>query len=82
MANVWGDSVDWLTSSENHCHDANLLQLNTSKAHSLLGWRPTYDFDEAVNETIYWYKAYYANQEMMEYTLNQIAEYESRNINV
>ena len=83
MANVWGDSVDWVTSSENHLHEANLLQLNNSKAHTLLGCRPTYDFDEAVNKTINWYKAYYTNnQEMMEYTLNQIAEYESRNINV
>ena len=83
MVNVWGESVDWVTSSEKHLHEANLLQLNSSKAHTLLGWRPTYDFDEAVNKTINWYKTYYTNnQEMMEYTLNQITEYESRNINV
>jgi CDP-glucose 4,6-dehydratase len=82
-ANVWGDSVDWMTSSVKHLHEANHLQLNSSKAHSLLGWQPKLDFDEAVNKTINWYKTYYTNnQEMMEYTLNQIAEYESRNINV
>jgi CDP-glucose 4,6-dehydratase len=79
MANVWGESVDWVTSGEKHLHEANLLQLNSSKAHTLLGWRPKYDFDEAVNKTIYWYKTYYTNkQEMMEYTLNQITEYEGK----
>ena len=83
MANIWADPVDWVASTENHLHEANLLQLNNDKAHLLLGWRPAYDFDEVINKTINWYKTYYTdNQEMMEYTLNQIAEYERRNINV
>jgi len=80
---VWSDPAEWVTTDDNHMHEANLLQLNSEKSNSRLGWKPRLDFDEAVNKTINWYKTYYSNnQEMMEYTLNQIAEYESRNINV
>ena len=80
---VWGDSAEWGTSDSNHMHEANHLQLNSEKANKLLGWKPKLDFTEAVNKTINWYITYYSNnQEMTEYTLNQIAEYESRIIHV
>ena len=79
----WGNSSDWVTSNGNHLHEQKLLQLNSEKANELLDWEPKLDFDEAVNKTIMWYKTYYTNkQEMMEYTLNQIEEYESKSINV
>ena len=75
---VWGDYADWESSNDNHLHEANLLQLNSDKANSRLGWHPTFNFAEAVNNTIYWYKTYYTNkQNIIEYTLNQILEYES-----
>ncbi len=78
---VWGDYADWESSSDKHLHEANLLQLNSDKADSRLGWHPTLNFDEAVNHTINWYRTYYTNkQKIIEYTLNQISEYESRNI--
>jgi CDP-glucose 4,6-dehydratase len=80
---VWGNSAEWGTSSENYLHEANLLQLNSDKANALLGWRPTFNFDEAVNKTISWYKKYYSeNQEIMNFSMGQINDYESRNINV
>jgi CDP-glucose 4,6-dehydratase len=80
---VWGDSAEWATSDNNHLHEANLLQLNSEKANIFLGWQSKLDFEEAVNKTINWYKTYYANnQDMMNFTMDQINEYESRNINV
>jgi len=80
---VWGDSAKWRTSSKKYLHEANLLQLNSSKAQTLLDWHPKFDFTEAVNKTIDWYNKYYFNKpKMMEYTLNQIAEYESKIIYV
>ena len=82
-SNVWGEFAEWESSIDNHLHEANLLQLNSTKANTLLGWQPKLNFDEAVNNTINWYKTYYTNkQQIIKYTLNQITEYESRIINV
>lgn len=58
-------------------HEANLLMLNIEKAEKVLGWTPTYTADEAVKNTIEWYKHFYAKDvDMYEFTMNQIKEYE------
>lgn len=58
-------------------HEANLLMLNIEKAEKVLGWTPTYTADEAVKNTIEWYKHFYAKDvDMYELTMNQIKEYE------
>jgi len=38
-------------------HEAKLLNLSSDKAFHLLGWKPTWDFEKAVKETVEWYKA-------------------------
>lgn len=59
-------------------HEANLLKLDISKVKACLKWNPVYDVNKAVDRTIQWYKAYYENknENMYEYTLKQIEEYE------
>ena len=59
-------------------HEANLLKLDISKVKTYLRWHPVYDVHKAVDKTIQWYKTYYENknQEMYDYTLKQINEYE------
>ncbi len=58
-------------------HEANLLMLNIEKAEKVLGWTPTYTADDAVKNTIEWYKHFYAKDvDMYEFTMNQIKEYE------
>lgn len=57
-------------------HEANLLKLDISKVKTYLKWHPVYDVDKAIDRTIQWYKAYYENENMYEYTLRQIEEYE------
>lgn len=57
-------------------HEANLLMLNVEKAEKVLGWTPTYSADEAIKETIEWYKRFYNNEEMIEFTVNQIKSFE------
>ena len=80
---VWGEDASWGTSNTQNLHEAKLLQLNSEKAYSLLGWSPRYHFDKAVSETIRWYKEYYSSkQDMLELSLNQILEYENRYIYV
>lgn len=38
-------------------HEASRLDLATAKALHLLDWRPVWDFDETVRQTIQWYRA-------------------------
>lgn len=73
----WGKGMLEVDESHNY-HEANLLKLDISKAKSYLKWSPVYDVNKAVDNTINWYKIYYENKDenMYEYTLKQIHEYE------
>lgn len=44
-------------------HEANILKLDTTKAKSLLGWRPRLDFNENIEFTAAWYKNFYQKRE-------------------
>ena len=73
---IWGDHASWeATNSERQAHEANLLRLDTSKAKSRLGWRPAWDARRAVEETVQWYKAFAAGEDMKKFTEFQIKNY-------
>ncbi len=58
-------------------HEANLLMLNIDKAKKVLNWEPTYDADEAIRETVEWYKHFYTETySMTEFTNKQIEKFE------
>ena len=58
-------------------HEANLLMLNIEKAKEVLGWEPTYSANEAISETVDWYKHFYnKDANMYEFTIEQIKKYE------
>lgn len=57
-------------------HEANLLMLDISKAARVLGWRPTYTAQQAIAETVAWYKRFYKGETMRAFTLQQIEKYE------
>ncbi len=59
-------------------HEANLLMLDITKAQEVLGWTPTYSAQEAIAKTIAWYKRFYQGEPMLDFTLEQIHEYEGR----
>jgi CDP-glucose 4,6-dehydratase len=54
-------------------HEANLLHLSTDKAQTLLGWRPRWNFAQAVSRTMAWHFA--AEGEALALTRQQIADY-------
>jgi len=67
----WEDGTD-----PNAPHEAGLLNLNIEKAESLLGWRPIWDFDAAIEQTVDWYKCMQAETATaQEKTREQISEY-------
>lgn len=57
-------------------HEANLLMLNIEKVKEILGWKPVYNVDTAIKETVAWYKRYYEGQNMTDFSLEQIKNYE------
>lgn len=73
---IWGHGSYALDLSKN-VHEANLLKLDISKAKSKLGWRPLYNSNQAIAETVEWYKTYYqdSNINMKKFTINQIKKY-------
>ena len=81
-AELWGPNTKYEIKRIDSLHEANLLQLDSSKARSNLNWSPLLDFEKAIRMTINWYKSYYSGKkDMMSFTMNQINEYESKIIN-
>lgn len=54
-------------------HEARLLKLDSSKAHTLLGWKPVWGFEKSLDVTIKWYKKYYDSGRI--YSIEDIEEY-------
>jgi CDP-glucose 4,6-dehydratase len=60
-------------------HEANVLQLATDKASSLLNWSPVWDFADSVRETVGWYHSAQDDNTVSALhalTISQIARYE------
>lgn len=72
---AWGGG-SWIDASDPQApHEATLLQLSTDKARALLGWRPHWDFATTVRQTVAWYKAFHAGEDMAAWCRRQIREY-------
>lgn len=73
---AWSSDAQWiLDKNKKNPHEANFLKLDCSKAKNKLGWEPRWSIDIALEQTMNWYKAYYANKDMRQFTLEQIALY-------
>ena len=76
----WG-SGSYTIAKDNEAREANSLQLDISKAKSVLSWFPKYNFEEIIDETVGWYRAYYEDKDnIINVTEKQIRAYfEGRN---
>ncbi|RMD04341.1 CDP-glucose 4,6-dehydratase [Clostridium autoethanogenum] len=63
-------------------HESQMLKLDCSKAKSELGWYPSLNFDETVEWTANWYRAYLEKADMQQFTLDQIDKYEKLKKNI
>ncbi len=78
MAKQWGDGAEWFVDGERGVHEAGYLKLDASRARAELGWSPRLRLGDALDWLVSWYRAYEAGADMQAFTLQQIAEYESR----
>ena len=65
--------VQWHYSQAVHPHETSRLYLDSTKARSLLNWRPVWDLEQAVTQTIDWYRSFYDTGTIT--TTAQIAQY-------
>ena len=75
LISFWGDGSMEI-SNNMEPHEAHLLRLDSSKANVKLGWRSTYSLKDSIRDTVDWYKHYYQqNENMMDFSLNQLEKY-------
>ena len=75
MCQIWGDGATWTHDQQEHPHEANLLRLDCSKARMLLNWHPVWDSQATLTKLTLWYKAYFAEQNMLDLSKQQINDY-------
>ncbi len=69
---------EWVDGSDpNSPHEATLLTLSIDKASALLGWSPSWGFEEAVARTVAWYRERHeaGSRHMLDFSGKQIDDY-------
>lgn len=64
-----------IANSQQHPHEARLLQLNCDKAYQLLGWKPRWSVDKTLAMTVQWYKAILEGADAELITRTQLHDY-------
>jgi CDP-glucose 4,6-dehydratase len=79
IAERWPERLEWVVDTPAHApllHEARYLKLDSSRARSLLGWRPRWGLGEGLDATVAWYRALGAGADMADVTAAQIDAYE------
>lgn len=77
MSDAWGEKAAWTTDDSVHPHEAHFLKLDSSKANHNLQWKPVWQLDRTLRETVAWYKAWNNKEDMRQYSLTQIRNYQA-----
>jgi CDP-glucose 4,6-dehydratase len=76
LSELWGDDLRWEPGGEPGAHEAACLELDSSRARTLLGWAPAWSLDQALHSVVEWSRAHQAGNDMREVTLGQIGRFE------
>lgn len=71
----WGGGNIRVEKAPDAPHESGLLHLNCDKARRLLHWRPKWDFDRTIAETVSWYKHVESGESAVALTKQQIMDY-------
>jgi CDP-glucose 4,6-dehydratase len=75
LAELWPERVHWALDEGPHPHEAHYLKLDSSLAHSRLGWQPLVPLELALSETANWYRELEADADMRAVTLAQLERF-------
>ena len=71
----WGDGARWERDPAVHPYEARLLEVDSSRARSVLGWSPKWRLDEGLAHSVDWYRAVASGKDAREVTLAQITDH-------
>lgn len=72
----WGKDARWEKIEEiGASHEASFLKLDCTKLKKTFGWRPVWDINDAVKETVEWYKVWQRGDECNTVTERQICDF-------
>ena len=78
FSEFWRDGASWRAGDGSaQPHEAQYLRLDSSKARSRLGWQPRWNIEHGLRRTIEWHLAHNKGVDMRRFSLNEIATYES-----
>lgn len=73
----WGGSAAAQRDEGPHPHEAAVLALDSSKARTVLGWRPALGLEKALDWVVEWYKTIASSDDARAITLEQIGRYQA-----
>lgn len=72
----WGENASYeIVAESNAPHEATLLKLDCSKAYNKLRWQPKWNAMKTIEKICGWHKAHQHNQNMRNYCLQEIKEF-------
>lgn len=77
LAQLWGPAARWQAETSTGPHEAKLLTLSSTQAHTRLDWHPTWDAEAATARTVAWYRAFYDGADIAHITQSQILDHET-----
>lgn len=72
----WNSNIVFeIEKNTNGLYESSTLTIDSSKSSRYLGWKTVFSIDEAVNETVLWYKKFADNNDIQKFTNQQIENY-------
>lgn len=72
---ISGENIKWVNKHDGGPHEASFLKLDCSKIKNVIGWRPTWNIDTAVEKSVEWYYEYVNNADIVNVTEKEIKEF-------
>ncbi len=73
--NADGSSAKWVNQYDGGPHEANFLKLDCSKLKSVFGWKPVWNFEKAIEQSVVWAKIYEKGGDVLACIDQQINEF-------
>lgn len=72
---ISGEKIEWINQHDGGPHEANYLKLDCSRIRKVIGWKPAWGIEKAVEATVEWAWVYANGQDIKRITSEQIKRY-------
>ena len=70
-----GRKQEWIAKEDQGPHEAKLLRLDCTKIRETFDWKPAWNIERAIDETVEWYYCFAFKENMSNFTEKQIERY-------